>query len=43
MRIETEHGYNVEQLTTAGMNCWVVSDLNQQELEKFAGLIGGKG
>ena len=43
MRIETEHGYNVEQLTTAGMNCWVVSDLNQQELKKFAGLIGGKG
>ena len=27
-RIETEHGYNVEQLTVAGMNCWVVSDLN---------------
>jgi anti-sigma factor RsiW len=43
MRIETEHGYNVEQLTAAGMNCWVVSDLNQQELEKFAGLIGAKG
>ena len=27
-RIETEHGYNVEQMTVAGMNCWVVSDLN---------------
>ena len=23
----------------AGMNCWVVSDLNQQELDKFAELI----
>src|SRR5271168_236908 len=42
-RVETEHGYNVEQLMTAGMNCWVVSDLNQQELENFANLIGGKG
>jgi anti-sigma factor RsiW len=42
-RIETEHGYNVEQLTVAGMNCWVVSDLNQLELDKFAGLIRAKG
>jgi anti-sigma factor RsiW len=42
-RIETEHGYNVEQLIVAGMNCWVVSDLNQQELDKFAGLLRAKG
>ncbi len=42
-RIETEHGYNVEQLTVAGMNCWVVSDLNPVELDKFAGLIRAKG
>jgi anti-sigma factor RsiW len=42
-RIETEHGYNVEQLIIAGMNCWVVSDLNQQELDKFAGLLRAKG
>jgi anti-sigma factor RsiW len=42
-RIETEHGYNVEQLTVAGMNCWVVSDLNQLELDKFAELIRAKG
>ncbi|MGA7619572.1 anti-sigma factor family protein [Candidatus Binatus sp.] len=42
-RIETEHGYHVEQLTVAGMNCWVVSDLNQQELDKFARLIRAKG
>ncbi|HZC47172.1 MAG TPA: anti-sigma factor [Candidatus Acidoferrum sp.] len=42
-RIETEHGYNVEQLMVAGMNCWVVSDLNSQELDKFAGLIRAKG
>jgi anti-sigma factor RsiW len=42
-RIETQHGYNVEQLTTAGMNCWVVSDLNQQELDKFAELLRAKG
>ena len=44
-RIEIEHGYNVEQLTAAGMNCWVVSDLNSRELDKFAALIraGGQG
>jgi anti-sigma factor RsiW len=38
-RIETEHGYNVEQMIVAGMNCWVVSDLNQQEFDKFAELL----
>ena len=42
-RIETEHGYNVEQLAVAGMNCWMVSDLNQTELDKFAELIRAKG
>ena len=42
-RIETEHGYHVEQLMVAGMNCWLVSDLNQQELDKFAGLLRAKG
>ena len=42
-RIETEHGYNVEQMTAAGMNCWVVSDLNVQELDKLAELIRAKG
>jgi len=42
-RIETEHGYHVDQMTVAGMNCWVVSDLNQQELDKFAGLLRAKG
>lgn len=41
-RIETEHGYNVEQVTVAGMNCWVVSDLNPQELGKLADLIRAK-
>jgi len=41
-RIETEHGYNVEQMMVAGMNCWVVSDLNQNELDKFAELIRAK-
>ena len=42
-RIETEHGYNVEQMMVAGMNCWVVSDLNSLELDKFAQLIREKG
>jgi anti-sigma factor RsiW len=42
-RIETEHGYNVEQLIVAGMNCWVVSDLNSQELDKFTELIRTRG
>jgi anti-sigma factor RsiW len=30
-------------MIVAGMNCWVVSDLNQQELDKFAELIRSKG
>jgi anti-sigma factor RsiW len=42
-RVETEHGYNVEQMVVARMNCWVVSDLNPQELDKFAELIRAKG
>jgi anti-sigma factor RsiW len=42
-RVETEHGYHVDQLTVAGMNCWVVSDLNQQELDKFAELVRARG
>jgi anti-sigma factor RsiW len=42
-RIETAHGYHVDQLVVAGMNCWVVSDLNPQELDKFAGLLRAKG
>ena len=42
-RVETEHGYNVEHMTVAGMNCWIVSDLNPQELDKFAGLVRAKG
>ncbi len=42
-RVETEHGYNVEQMMVAEMNCWIVSDLNPQELGKFAGLIRAKG
>jgi anti-sigma factor RsiW len=42
-RIETEHGYHVDQMVVAGMNCWVVSDLNQQELDNFAGLLRARG
>jgi len=42
-RIESQHGYNIEQLTAAGMNCWVVSDLNQVELKKFADLLHSHG
>ncbi len=42
-RIETEHGYNVEQMIVDEMNCWVVSDLNPVELGKFAALIRQKG
>ena len=42
-RIEPEQGYNVEQLMVAGMNCWVVSDLNQTELKAFTELIRAHG
>jgi anti-sigma factor RsiW len=41
--LEAEHGYNVQQLTVSGMNCWVVSDLNRQELDKFAALLRARG
>jgi anti-sigma factor RsiW len=41
--LEAEHGYNVQQLTVGGMNCWVVSDLNRQELDKFAALLRARG
>jgi len=41
-QIETQHGYHIEQLTVAGMTCWVVSDVNQQELDKFAQLLSSK-
>jgi anti-sigma factor RsiW len=42
-RIEPEQGYNVEQMTVAGMNCWIVSDLNQTELKTFAQMIRAHG
>jgi anti-sigma factor RsiW len=42
-RIETQHGYHVEQLMVGGMNCWVASDLNQRELGRFAELLRSKG
>jgi|SRR5579862_5012175 len=42
-RIETEHGYHVERLVVAGMNCWLVSDMNSHELDKFARLLRAKG
>lgn len=42
-RIDTEHGYHVEQLAVAGMNCWIVSDLSSQELDKFASLLHAQG
>jgi anti-sigma factor RsiW len=42
-QIEAEHGYNVVQVMLAGMNCWVVSDLNPHELDRFADLIRAQG
>jgi len=42
-KIETENGYNIDGLIASGMNCWVVSDLNRQELDKFAALLRTEG
>jgi anti-sigma factor RsiW len=42
-RIEPEQGYNVEQMTVAGMNCWLVSDMNPVELKAFAEMIRAHG
>jgi anti-sigma factor RsiW len=41
--VETEHGYHIGQLRVAGMNCWLVSDMNPQELDKFAALLRTQG
>ena len=38
-KAQTQHGYNVEETSVSGMNCWIVSDLNQRELTKFAELL----
>jgi len=40
---KTQQGYNVEQLTVAGIDCWVVSDLNKRELAEFAQLLRSRG
>jgi anti-sigma factor RsiW len=42
-RVEMQQGYNVEQIIVAGMNCWIVSDLNQRELSKFGELLRARG
>jgi anti-sigma factor RsiW len=38
-RVETQQGYNVHRMIVGGMNCWIVSDLNQQELKRFGELL----
>jgi anti-sigma factor RsiW len=40
---QTLQGYNVEALALPGMNCWVVSDLNRNELDQFAELLRTQG
>jgi len=42
-KIETQQGYNLEQIAVAGMNCWIVSDLNPTELAKFGELLRARG
>jgi anti-sigma factor RsiW len=42
-RFETYQGYNLEPTVVAGMNCWIVSDLNQVELAKFGELLRARG
>ena len=37
--LQTRHGYNVLQRTRAGVQYWVVSDLNQEELRLFAEML----
>jgi anti-sigma factor RsiW len=42
-KIQTQQGYNLKQTVVAGMNCWIVSDLNQTELAKFGELLRTRG
>jgi len=39
----TRQGYNIAHLVRAGMNWWIASDLNQAELNEFAGLLRPEG
>jgi anti-sigma factor RsiW len=37
--VATQQGYNVERIVVAGMNCWIVSDLNRGDLAKLRELL----
>jgi anti-sigma factor RsiW len=39
MHEATERGYNTVRFHSAGMNYWIVSDVNAQDLRKLAGLL----
>jgi anti-sigma factor RsiW len=36
---ESAQGYNLVRWNSAGMNCWIVSDLNKSELREFSDLV----
>ena len=39
-RSETHNGYNLESFKFQGMDYWIVSDLNKNELKNLARLLG---
>jgi anti-sigma factor RsiW len=39
--IKAQQGYNVIRWTRSGMNFWVVSDLERNQLEKFVAMLKG--
>jgi anti-sigma factor RsiW len=40
-RTEVRDGFNIERLTSGGMEIWVVSDLEREELRRFVRLLAG--
>jgi anti-sigma factor RsiW len=40
--IKAQQGYNVIRWTRSGMNFWVVSDLERNQLEKFVAMLKGQ-
>lgn len=41
-KTEMRNGYNMIHWSSGGMEYWAVSDLNQQELQQFVGLVQGQ-
>jgi len=41
IRASSEQGYNVIETVRGGVEYWIVSDLNADELRQFAAMVSG--